>query len=42
LIASRKNNIYKKIELAKELKELDISFDKISIATKLSIEEIEK
>ena len=31
-----------KLEIAKELKNLGISFDQISIATKLSIEEIEK
>ena len=34
--------VEKTIEIAKELKTLGIPFDQISIATKLSIEEIEK
>ena len=34
--------VEKTIEIAKELKTLGIPFDQISLATKLSIEEIEK
>jgi predicted transposase YdaD len=40
--ARKEGRVEERLEIAKELKTLGISFDQISIATKLSIKEIEK